>query len=288
MSTFKNTLLLLLLPISLCFGQTDKAKAKAPKQTDEKTYDLKAIAELGFLGVFDHKIQFGQNTTYFDYVKQGGQSTLFAATRLSLELDFGKKRNNTFTLLYQPLSLTTQVVLREDIQLDELTFLKGTSLNTTYNFPYYRFSYMRHVQFKGDRFKLALGASIQIRNATIEFESGDGSLRQASRDVGIVPLLKLRTSYRQSKNFVLELEADGLYAPVSYINGSDNEVVGALLDLSLRQHLRLTKNVGTFLNLRYIGGGSVGTSDDTDEVSDGYSRNWLHFYTVSIGFSYQF
>ncbi len=288
MNKFTSALILLLLPISVCFGQRTKNIDSANKEPNEKTYHFKAIAELGFLGVFDHKIQFGENTTYFDYDEQGGQSTLFAVTRLSLELNFGKKSNNTFTLLYQPLSLKTQVVLREDIQIDDVTFLKGSSLNTTYDFPFYRLSYMRHVQFSGDRFKLALGASIQIRNATIVFESGDGSLRQASRNVGIVPLLKLRTSYQQSKNFLLELEADGIYAPISYLNGSDNEVVGALLDLSLRQHMRLTKNASTFLNLRYLGGGAEGTSDDTEDVSDGYNKNWLHFYTVSVGFAFQF
>ena len=36
-----------------------------------------ASAELGFLKVLSHKIQFSRNGTRFDYVKDGGQDILF-------------------------------------------------------------------------------------------------------------------------------------------------------------------------------------------------------------------
>jgi hypothetical protein len=75
---------------------------------------------------------------------------------------------------------------------------------------------------------------------------------------------------------------------VSYLNGSDNEVVGAILDASLRGGLKLTKEVDAFLNTRYLGGGAVGTSNDPMAPSDGYVKNWLHFGTVSVGFAYSF
>lgn len=86
----------------------------------------------------------------------------------------------------------------------------------------------------------ALGATLQIRNATIGFESADGSQRRISRDVGPVPALKFRSIYRQSKHMSLEIEVDGIYAPISYLNGSDNEVVGALIDASFREKIALT------------------------------------------------
>ena len=74
---------------------------------------------------------------------------------------------------------------------------------------------------------------------------------------------------------------------MSYNNGSDNEVVGAILDASLRMGLEFEEPVTAFFNLRYIGGGAVGTSD-VDGPGDGYVRNWLHFITVTAGFSYEF
>ncbi len=281
MNHFKYLLFVLLLPTSVCFSQSENTS-----DTEERKYKVRAVAELGFLGVFDHKIQFGQNTTYFDYQKDGGQDLLFPVTRLSLELNFSEK--NTLILLYQPLKIETQVVLREDIQIDDVLFPAGSNLNLTYGFPYYRVSYLRKVKFKGNKFSLGLGASIQIRNANIKFESSDGNLLQKSSNVGIVPLLKFRAQYRWNKNMSSEVEADGLYAPISYLNGSDNEVIGSLLDISLRQNFQLMDAAKIFLNLRYIGGGAQGESDDTTQVSDGFSKNWLHFFTVSAGFVYEF
>ena len=51
---------------------------------------------------------------------------------------------------------------------------------------------------------------------------------------GPVPVLKFRTRYSPNKKTYSEFEADGFYAPISYLNGSDNEVVGAILDASFR------------------------------------------------------
>ena len=101
-------------------------------------------------------------------------------------------------------------------------------------------------------------------------------------------MLKFRTRYHYNNQTYTEVEADGFYAPISYINGSDNEVVGAILDASLRQGLHVTENVGAFLNLRYLGGGAVGTSDDDPGPGDGYVKNWLNFLTVTAGFIYEF
>jgi hypothetical protein len=284
MNNLKYILLFLWLPLNVCFGQSHNASATSNQ--GEKLYKIRAVAELGFLAVLDHKIQFGEeNTTYFDYVRDGGQDVLLPISRLSLELDF---KRNTFILLYQPINIERQVVLKNDVQIDNVFFPASTNLNTTYSFPFYRVSYLRHLKFKGDRFKLALGASVQIRNATIKFESSDGSLLKVTSDIGIVPLIKLRASYRQSKFLSLELEADGMYAPISYLNGSDNDILGSILDVSLRQNFQLMEQARLFVNVRYIGGGAQGQSDHTSQVTDGYTKNWLHFLTVSGGFVYEF
>ena len=64
--------------------------------------------------------------------------------------------------------------------------------------------------------------------------------------------------------------------------------MGAILDASLRGALKLTKEVDGFLNLRYLGGGAVGTSNNPPGPSDGYVKNWLHFGAVTAGFAYSF
>ena len=256
--------------------------------TEKGNYKLKAVAELGFLGALSHKIQFGNNGTYFDYVQDGGQDVLFNFVRPSLELQVNER--NTYIFLIQPLALESTVYLEEDLIVNDVTFPATSTVDLLYGFPFYRFSYLRKLKASNDKWEWNLGGTIQIRNATISFRSTNGELFRTNRDIGIVPALKFRSKYRVNERSFLELEADGIYAPVSYLNGSDNEVVGAILDASLRGGLELTKEVNGFLNLRYLGGGAVGESDPEDQEGpgDGYQKNWLHFATVSAGFSYQF
>ncbi|AEV33484.1 hypothetical protein Oweho_2514 [Owenweeksia hongkongensis DSM 17368] len=248
-------------------------------------FKIRAVAELGFLSVIDHKVQFSNSGTYFDYRDQGGQDVLFPVSRYSLELEFNKK--NTFYLLYQPLRLESQVLLQEDLIVDDMVFPANTGVNLLYSFPFYRLSYTRELLSDNDKWAFAIGASLQIRNATISFESTDGSRFRTNRDVGLVPALKIKSRAYLSDRVFAELEADGIYAPVSYINGSDNEVVGAILDASLRMGVELNAPVTAFLNARYLGGGAVGTSD-VDGPGDGYVRNWLNFFTLTAGFIYEF
>jgi len=267
---------LFVIAYSFGFGQD----ASSDTTNADSGLSLRAVAEIGYLGVLDHKVQFSESGTYFNYKADGGQDVLFPFSRYSMELDF--KSRNTFVFLYQPLRLESQVLLDEDLVVDELTFPANTSVNLLYNFPFYRFSYLREVLPNSEKFGLAIGGSIQIRNATISFESTDGTLFRTNRDIGIVPALKLRSNVQLDDLFYLELEADGIYAPISYLNGSDNETTGAILDASFRTYMQVSKPVKAFINLRYLGGGAVGTSVDDPGPGDGYVKNWLHFGTVSL------
>ena len=279
-STRLFVLLFLLSLSNMVFAQD----AEMTDADSQQNFQFRAVAELGFVGVFDHKIQFSNSGTYFDYRRDGGQDVLFPASRLSLELDWGAR--NTLVLLYQPLSLESQVFLEEDLIVDDLIFPASSSVKLLYNFPFYRISYLRELLPNNPKLAFAVGGSLQIRNATISFESTDGSRFRTNRDVGPVPVLKIRGSAQLSERVYAGLEADGFYAPISYLNGSDNEVVGAILDASLRTGLQISDPVSAFFNARYLGGGAVGTSDDDDGPGDGYVRNWLHFFTVSVGFVY--
>jgi hypothetical protein len=276
----------LLILLFLLFTNVAAQQVSHSETSKNETLILRGIAELGYLAVLDHRVQFSNNGTYINYVKEGGQDVLFPVSRLSLELEIKKK--HTFILLYQPLRLESTALLERDLLIDNLTFPAGTSVDFLYNFPFWRISYLNELLPDNERFNFAWGLSLQIRNATISFESTDGTLFRANRDIGPVPVLKFRTRYNINNLTYTEIEADGFYAPISYLNGSDNEVVGAILDASLRQGLKVTDEVGAFLNLRYLAGGAVGTSDDDTGPGDGYVKNWLHFLTVTAGFRYEF
>jgi hypothetical protein len=245
-------------------------------------YSLTGVGELGFLAVAGHRIQFSRDGTYFNYPEDGGQDVLFPFARLSLDLALGERHK--LVLLYQPLSLVAQESLKRNLMVDGIPFTAGTPMRFTYKFPFWRASWLYDFA-TGPETELAVGISLQIRNATIEFESLDGTQLRSTRDIGPVPILKTSLRRVYASGLWLGLEADGFYAPVSYINGSDEEVVGAILDASGRVGLR-HKTGESFFSLRYLGGGAVGSSTDRKGPGDGYVRNWLHFFTLSLGFRY--
>ena len=113
---------------------------------------------------------------------------LFPITRFSIEIDVNKR--NTFILLYQPLRIESKSVLRRDAVFNDITFPASTGINCLYNFPFYRFSYLRELMPNNTKYKFALGATLQIRNATITFESTDGSNFTISGGIGPVPAIK--------------------------------------------------------------------------------------------------
>src|ERR1041384_5040576 len=76
---------------------------------------LDATAELGGLSPLYHRLQFGRDGTYFDYVKDGGQDVIFPFARLSMDLTVARHH---VVFLYQPLELNTQVVLSQAVTVD--------------------------------------------------------------------------------------------------------------------------------------------------------------------------
>ncbi|MFT4626607.1 MAG: hypothetical protein ACI8PZ_005284 [Myxococcota bacterium] len=244
----------------------------------DRGWQLEPAVELGFLAPLSHKIQFGRDGTYFNYIQDGGQDNLFFVTRWSLDLRIDR---HTVTVLYQPLTLKTSTEVTRPLVFDNVRFGKGGGLESVYGFDFYRGSWTWDL-LPDDDAELGLGASLQIRNATIGFTSADGEQRTTNRDIGPVPIIKLRGRWDGEVGF-WGFEADGFYAPIKYINGGNSDVVGAIADLSIRAGLKANRGVEPFLNLRYLGGGAEGTSSNPDPGKDGYVRNWLHFATLTVG-----
>jgi hypothetical protein len=146
--------------------------------------------ESGFTGVIFHTIQFGQSGTVFNYVKDGGQDVLFPFERFTASVGIDR---HTVYFLYQPLTVQTKVKLKSDLLVDDVLFPAGTGMVLNYGFPFYRLSYTYDVLRKGDSY-LALGLSLQIRNADIYFESLDGTKFVANKNVGPVPVIKVKAS----------------------------------------------------------------------------------------------
>jgi hypothetical protein len=246
---------------------------------------FKPHAEMGFLGQLSHKLQLGKDGTYVDVRKDLGQDNLYFFARLSGDLDIGKRRRHTVSFLWQPLDIQSDVVLDRDIQVEDQTIAADTPLAFRYGFSFWRFSYLFDT-LKDER-EVAVGLGLQIRNANIQYATKDGEILRGSRDVGPVPLLKFRGRGYLAGKFWMGGEVDGFYAPIRYINGANSDVEGAIVDASLRFGVTLKRGVDTFLNVRYLGGGASGTgsSDKREAYGDGFTRNWLHAMTLSLGVS---
>jgi hypothetical protein len=235
-------------------------------------------ADFGFLGVLQHEYQQGEPGSSFDFQAEGGQDVLFQVARYIVNVDVAERHRVSF--VYQPLELRTRERLRRDILVDGTTYAAGQDMQFTYGFPFYRASY-EYVAWRSAEARLGVGGGLQIRNATIEFAHSDGTKLVTERNVGPVPLL--HASFRQELGGPcwFELDADGIYAPVKYLNGNDNGVEGAILDANVRLGIDAVPHVAAFLNVRYLGGGAEGQSDEADFAD--YSSNWLQFMIVSLG-----
>lgn len=237
--------------------------------------------ELGFFGFFDHKIQFSEGNTYFDYVEDGGQDVLFPFKRISADITVRSKHILTF--LIQPIDVRTQVTLSDSITVDNEDFAAGTPMDLRYGFDYYRVSYMYDL-WRGPFRELAFGLSLQLRDAVIDFAAQDGTKFVGNRDIGPVPILKFRFREQLTHSLWVGTEIDGFYASFKVLNGSvEAEVTGLILDSSIRIGIRPVDYFDAFINLRYLGGGAEGTSSKTTPPGDGYTRNFLHAFSVSLG-----
>ncbi len=237
-------------------------------------------AEAGTVGVQNHVIKFGKNGTQFDYLKDGDQDILYPYQRF--EAIFSNSSGHALYFVYQPLELVSNPILDRDVIVDGETFSKDTPMNLRYSFPFYRVSYVANYQ-SGDS-NWGWGGSLQIRNASINFSSVDGTKRRNNQNIGPVPTVKFIYESGLFSSCRWGAELDAMYAPVKYLNGSDSDVVGAFTDFSLRTSTPLNWQAArSFVALRYIGGGASGTSKPPKGRGDGFTSNWIDLISFSLG-----
>lgn len=240
-----------------------------------------ARAELGTLMVAAHKIQFGAEGTSFDYVRDGGQENLFPFARFSAEANLFRHHNLVF--LFQPLTLETDIALRDTLDVYDARYDAGTAMHLKYGFDFVRFSYFYDF-WQDPRQELGFGASLQIRNAIINFNDVAGTRLVSNRNVGPVPILKARWRSTFANDVFMGAEIDGFYANIPIANGDlESQVEGAICDASVRLGFPVTGFANAFINLRYLGGGSSGFERGDDIEGDGFTDNWLHTFAISLG-----
>ncbi len=267
-------------------AEPSEQMARSVAQPTVEGMRLKLVSEFGLLSVLQNDYQGGRGATEFDFVEDGGQGLFNPFLRLSAEATW--KERHTAIFLYQPIDLRTTVRLDEDVEVNNLVFPEGKTMDLRYGFDFFRATYHFDL-FADPDIELGVGGGFQMRIAAVEFAPVDGSEGRFTRNLGPVPLLKVRGRYNWANGYWVGAEVDGFYANVSIANGDTNaDVTGAILDGSLRAGVHLRPGLDAFLNLRYIGGGAEGDDpDQMTEVDDGYNSNWLQAVTVSVGFIFE-
>jgi hypothetical protein len=234
--------------------------------------------EAGALAVLSHFYQAGASAdgnTLFDFVNMGGQNILLPYERYSVDILAG--RRNRITFLYQPLSPKTSVKATTSFKINGVDFPSGSPVDILYGFDFWRLSYLfSFVETEGTR--IEAGASLQIRDANIVFTATDGSARADQRNVGPVPVLKLRAEQRLGKGISVIFEGDGFYATSAIFNGAGFSFKGWVWDASLALEAAGRYGYPVRLSVRSIGGGAEGT-----DKSGKYTYNSLATLAISLG-----
>lgn len=255
----------------------------------EGSFKVNFDVETGLVGVLAHTYQSGrtdEGAYNFDFVREGGQDILFAFDRYVAGLTINNKHK--IGLLYQPLTVVTNVTFREDVMIDSVMFTSGTPMEIKYGFPFYRITYS-YFFVNNDRFQLAGGLALQARNASIVFKEVAGDQMTVSQNVGPVPAFQLYSRYNFNNGLYLSLDATGLYASSAFINGASFTFEGSILDASLRAGYPVMNGLDVFANLRYLGGTAKGESEYVDrtwsEPRESYTSNVLSTMSFTLGIS---
>lgn len=243
--------------------------------------------ELGAVKVLSHTYRVGPlaSSTNFDFVNQGGQEILFPFQRYMAAATFSGRHKLDF--IYQPFELATEADFPSAVTVDTKTFIGPTKL--TYSFPFYRATYQYRF-LAGEAGWLAGGAAIQLRNASIRFESLPGAPSPqlaVSQNLGVVPALALSGRLNLGGTWFASFEATGIYASSALFNGANFKFEGSILDASLRAGFAFDEHHEVFANARFFGGTASGVSQYprstwTDSISP-ETENRLATVALTLG-----
>lgn len=210
--------------------------------------------------------RYGVNGTRFSADDVGQQDNLARAERATAELAFGRHR---VIALYAPFELATRITVAEPFTFRSTTFPTGAVVDHNYRFNGYRASYL-YEAVRGT-VTLAVGASVQIRDADVAFSSADGALRDDQSDIGFVPALKARVTYAPRPDCAWAmLDADG-----SSTFGLAGDTSGGLYDVGLSAGYPFRHDLDLYATLRVVGGGAA--------VPDQDFVNWANFASAALG-----
>jgi hypothetical protein len=221
--------------------------------------------EVGAAYLFQNDGRYGANGTKYAAAEVGQQRNLAVALRLAVEARIAR---HTAILTWAPLDLTTRAALTRDLTFQATTFADGTVVDHRYLFDGYRLSYLFGL-VQTSRFTLGVGASLQVRNASVEFRTVDTSpaVFTVERDIGLVGAVKLRA----------RLDAGILYAQadIDFFNTFGLRLPAGIHDIALTLGVPIIPGVDFLFRVRLVGGGA--------DVPERDIYNWGNFGFAVLG-----
>ncbi|MCY1077566.1 hypothetical protein [Archangium lansingense] len=233
---------------------------------------LKALVaeyETGPAYIFQNDGRYGPTGTDYEADDINQKDNLYRSQRIALEARLGERHG--IILLYAPFDITTRATLAKDIDFRGTVFPTGMVVDSRYLFDGYRASYLYRL-VNGERFSWDIGASVQIRNALVNFSAVDGTRYAKESDIGVVGALKTRLRYELPSRVWAGLEADALST-----FGLLGNTTGGIYDVALTLGVPLNSNgdVNAYARLRLLGGGA--------DVKQRNIYNWGNFGFAVLG-----
>ncbi len=242
------------------------APAPAPAAPSPLFDSLIADFEIGAAYLFQNDGRYGANGSSYTAAEVGQQRNLAVGLRLAIEARLA--RRHTIIATWAPLDLTTRATLTRDLTFQTTTFADRSVVDHRYLFDGYRLSYLFGL-VQTSRFTLGVGASLQVRNASVEFRTVDTApaVFAVERDIGLVGALKVRARFDAG---VLYAQAD-----VDFFNTFGLGLPAGIHDVALTLGIPVIPGFDFLLRLRLVGGGANVPSRDI--------YNWGNFGFALVG-----
>lgn len=168
------------------------------------------------------------------------------------------------SVLYAPLSVEGQGVLKAPVRYNGQLFPASTAVSGVYRFDSYRVSYWKRY-VRTEAFSWKLGFTAKIRDASIALK-GNG-ITSEKKNTGFVPLLNIGCEYAFTKKLSFVFDADALAGGP-----------GRAEDVLIAGKYGFSERSGVRVGYRFVEGGA-----DVEEVYNFALINYL-----AIGFFHSF
>ena len=244
---------------------------------NEKSFRPKLTLEYGRFKIIKNLIQFGEEGSKFDFIKEGGQENLYPHMRFYIETPLNSQKL-FLKILYQSFFIETFSRLRRNISLDDKVIEEEKAIDCQYNFPFTRLSLL--YTWLHNHQTVRFGPSLQIRNASIIITTADGNTRVGRLGTGLVGLFSLVHEYK-FESLRLKTELDGL----GQIKEKDRG--GYLYEFSFSILKKQHKDYDLLSGLRYFTGGYAGQNSSTSALQGNYTKNYVESLSFFLGLSYK-